>query len=229
MSLMLSTKLPSFKSSNLKQITSQRTKRNVFLVPQNSKKSAPLCLIRALLLFASEFLFQPTQNAEFQFLFVACQLHNKCSTNRSEAGKKHHSSCLCLATKVQRTTMRNFLFYSFVPCLTCPMFFFIIPCFLQPFSLVHLFLQKRKRIQNKACTHPHRHLESHLNNGPKNTRPFTRFFKSLCNPFASDSLQRRKLCTLFDMRRVLLGFFVFLSYSFLYLLLAGRNIETLLP
>ena len=94
---------------------------------------------------------------------------------------------------------------------------------------VTTFLQKRKRIWNKACTHPHRHLESHLNNGPKNTRPFTRFFKSLCNPFASDSLQRRKLCTLFDMRRVLLGFFVFLSYSFLYLLFAGRNIETLLP
>ena len=122
MSLMLSTKLSSFKSSNPKQITSQRTKRNVFLVPSNSQKSAHSVLIRVPHLFASEFSFQPTQNAEFQFLFVACQLHDECSTNRSEAGKKHHSSCLCLATKAQRTAMRNFPFCSFVPCLACPMF-----------------------------------------------------------------------------------------------------------
>ena len=119
---MLSTKLPSFKSSNPKHNPSQKTKKNVFLLPQNSKKSASSVLIRVPHLFASEFSFQPTQNAEFQFLFVACQLHDECSTNRSEAGKKHHSSCLCLATKVHRTAMRNFPFCSFVPCLACPMF-----------------------------------------------------------------------------------------------------------
>ena len=123
MSLMLSTKLPNFKSSNPKQIPSQRIKRNVFLLPQNSKKSALISFLRAAFLFASEFsLSAHSKRRVLVFLFVACQCHNECSTNGSEAGKKHHSSCLFLATKVQRTTMRNFPFCCFVPCLAYPMF-----------------------------------------------------------------------------------------------------------
>ena len=170
MSLMLSTKLPSFKSSNPKQIPSQEPRGMSFGALELQEVGPPV-LIRVPHLFASEFSFQPTQNAQFQFLFVACQLHDECSTNRSEAGKKHHSSCLCLATKAQRTAMRNFPFYSFVPCLTCPMFFFIIPCFLQASTLVHLFLQKRKRVDElqKSLGHKYNskfHSNAYLSNFP---------------------------------------------------------------
>ena len=126
---MLSTKLSSFKSSNPKQIPSQRTKRNEFWCPRTLRSRAFFCLA-SFLLFLLNFHFQPTQNAEFWF-FVRCPLVAQRRLNKRIRGREeHHSSCLCLATNAQQTALRDFPFCSFVTCLACPMLFFIIPCFL---------------------------------------------------------------------------------------------------
>ena len=49
-------------------------------------------------------------NAVFYFPFVVRSLRNEHATNRLEAERKHHSSCLSCATKTQRMSGRIFLF-----------------------------------------------------------------------------------------------------------------------
>ena len=49
-------------------------------------------------------------NTEFYFPFVVRSLRDEHTTNRLEAERKHHSSCLSCATKDQRMSGRIFLF-----------------------------------------------------------------------------------------------------------------------
>ena len=121
-------------------------------------------------------------------VFVRCPLVAQRRLNKRIRGREeHHSSCLCLATNAQQTALRNFPFCSFVTCLACPMLFFIIPCFLKPSSLVHLFLQKRKRVDKiqKSLSHTY-NFKFHQN-------IYLSFFPSfLCAPMSFSLIYHQK-------------------------------------
>ena len=134
-------------------------------------RSRPPFLSCELPFIASEFSL-PAHSKRRVLVFVRCLLVAQRRLNEQNRGREeHHSSRLCLATNAQRTTLRNFPFCSFVTCLAFPMLFFIIPCFLQPSSLVHLFLQKRKRVDElqKSLGHKYNskfHSNAYLSNFP---------------------------------------------------------------
>ena len=65
---------------------------------------------RALTFISKKFRFFASENAEFYFPFVVRSLRDEHTTNRLEAERKHHSSCLSCATKAQRMSGRIFLF-----------------------------------------------------------------------------------------------------------------------
>ena len=65
---------------------------------------------RALHFITLIFPFFRVWNAVFYFPFAVCSLRDKHATNRLEAERKHHSSCLSCATKAQRMSGWIFLF-----------------------------------------------------------------------------------------------------------------------
>ena len=84
MCLKLSTKLPSFKSSNPKHNPSQRTKRKVFLLPQHSQKSAPgFCCELPFYVFQF-FTFSTLKTQSFGF----CSLSVSCTTKAQQTDQR---------------------------------------------------------------------------------------------------------------------------------------------
>ena len=65
---------------------------------------------RALTFISKKFRFFASENAEFYFPFVVRSLRDEHTTNRLEAERKHHSSCLSCVTTAQRMSGRIFLF-----------------------------------------------------------------------------------------------------------------------
>ena len=112
---------------------------------------------RALTFISKKFRFFASENAEFYFPFVVRSLRDEHTTNRLEAERKHHSSCLSCATKAQRMSGRIFLFplLSLASLLSLSYAFLDNSMFSLGFSLVHLFLQKRKRVDEiqKSLSH----------------------------------------------------------------------------
>ena len=113
---------------------------------------------RTLTFISNKFRFFASENAEFYFPFVVRSWRDEHTTNRLEA----EQNSLRRALVMQRTLNEHqseiffFLFCPLFHSLVCPMFFLITPCFPQFFALVHLFLQKRKRVnelQNNLQTH----------------------------------------------------------------------------
>ena len=74
------------------------------------KRSRMSVFCRALTFISNKFRFFASENAEFYFPFVVRSLRDEHTTNRLEAERKHHSSCLSCATKAQRMSGRIFLF-----------------------------------------------------------------------------------------------------------------------
>ena len=68
------------------------------------------CFCRALTFITQIIPIFRIWNAEFYFSFVVRSLCDEHTTNRLEAERKHHSSCLSCATKAQRMSGRIFLF-----------------------------------------------------------------------------------------------------------------------
>ena len=131
--------MPSPSSQN-----AQEVKNGVFLSSSHFYTSEILCfasLKRRILIFVRR-------------AFVA---RRTLSEQTLEAEWKHHSSCLSCATKAQRMSVRKFL----LPLLSLAPLFGLSYVFLGNFmlslgfSLVHLFLQKRKRVDEiqKSLSH----------------------------------------------------------------------------
>ena len=80
------------------------------LAPNMPKRSRMRFFCRALTFIPQIFPVFRVWNAVFYFPFVVRSLRDEHATNRLEAERKHHSSCLSCATKAQRMSGRIFLF-----------------------------------------------------------------------------------------------------------------------
>ena len=96
-------------SSRLQSIDTHSSKCQA-LAPNMPKRSRMSVFCRALTFISNKFRFFASENAEFYFPFVKRSLRDEHTTNRLEAERKHHSSCLSCATKAQRMSGRIFLF-----------------------------------------------------------------------------------------------------------------------
>ena len=96
-------------SSRLQSIDTHSSKCQA-LAPNMPKRSRISVFCRALIFIFKKFRFFASENAEFYFPFVVRSLRDEHTTNRLEAERKHHSSCLSCATKAQRMSGRIFLF-----------------------------------------------------------------------------------------------------------------------
>ena len=110
MSLMLSTKLPNFKSSNPKHNPSQRTKRNVFLLPQNSKKSAPLSVLRAAFCCFSIFTSSPLKTQSFGF----CSLSVSCTMKAQQTDQRQRRTSFVVPLFGNECSTNNIKKFSFL-------------------------------------------------------------------------------------------------------------------
>ena len=110
MCLMLPTKLPSSKSSNPMHNPSQRTKRNVFLLPQNSKKSAPLSVLRAAFYCFSIFTSSPLKTQSFGF----CSLPVSCTTKAQRTEQRQGRTSFVVPLFGNECSTNNIKKFSFL-------------------------------------------------------------------------------------------------------------------